>query len=638
MDFRHWRCGTARALATHVASRVPIRYFLASLVLLVALVAGHAVTSARRTQAELRGQLADRGLALAEAFEASSRNAIRSNALVEEMIAERLFDNARLVDEMLRRPVLSGEIELIARRNHLRKIDLLDLEGRPWAPPLPPAHGEGSWRPMPGPGVMRGHMMGRPWGPTAERDSTVARETGAPPDAPESPDDTRMGGAPVGRQPNAPLGSDRPMMRFMWGRRWGRPAEPAEGAPSSIRDRKFWEGTDFGVATGARSFRGIIAVHADAESILTFRREIGVERQLEELGRQPGVTRVALLGSDLTIVAHSDPRRVGTRVADPGLAQALAERRSVSRIVERAPGTTVLETVRPLAVDGGQVGLLAIDFSTDPMDRAWQRDVRAALWLGAAVLGLGVAGMGLIFWTQQRHLRELSALEAEMERRERLAALGDVAAAFAHEVRNPLNAVSMGLQRLASEFVPEPAEEYGRFVSMIEGEVRRLNAIVEQFIALARPLPLEPARVALDDLYAELAVLLEPEARRAGVTLAVDAGGVTSIVADRDHLQQVLLNLVLNAIQATGSGGRVTIGAERARDGIVLTVADTGPGIPPEVLPRVFDPYFTTKRGGLGLGLTIARRIVEAHGGAIDVESQVGPGTRFRVRLPEREQ
>ncbi|MBI2216881.1 MAG: hypothetical protein HYU51_06245 [Candidatus Rokubacteria bacterium] len=596
-----------------MVSRVPTRYFLASLVLLVALVAGYAVTSARRTQAELRAQLVDRGLALAEAFEASSRNAIRSNALVEEMIAERLFDNARLVDEMLRRPVLPGEIELIARRNHLRKIDLLDLEGRPWTPPpapprMPSGHGEAPWPAMPGPGAMHGRMMGMDSPPAVGRPS----------------------GDVLGRP-------DGPMMRFMWGRRWGRPVEPADGAPSSIRDRKFWEGTVFGVATGARSFRGIIAVHADAESILTFRRAIGVERQLEELGRQPGVTQVALLGSDLTVVAHSDPTRVGTRIDDGALAQALAERRSASRVVERAPGTSVLETVRPLAADGGHVGLLAIDFSTDAMERAWQRDVRGALWLGAAVLGLGIAGMGLIFWTQQRHLRELSALEAEMERRERLAALGDVAAAFAHEVRNPLNAVSMGLQRLASEFVPEPAEEYGRFVSVIQGEVRRLNTIVEQFIALARPLPLKPARFALGDLFGELAALLEPEARRAGVTLAVEGGGVASIVADRDRLKQVLLNLVLNAIQAMGGSGRVAISAERARDGVVLAVADTGPGIAPEALARVFDPYFTTKRGGLGLGLTIARRIVEAHGGAIDVESHAGRGTRFRVRLPERE-
>jgi signal transduction histidine kinase len=426
------------------------------------------------------------------------------------------------------------------------------------------------------------------------------------------------------------------MMRFMWGRRWARAVEPPDAAPSTIRDRKFWEGTVFGIATGARSFRGIIAVHADAGAIVDFLRDIGVQRQLEELGRQAGVEAVALLAPDGSVLAHSDVARVGTRSHDPVLAEALGQGRRTSRTVARAPGTTVLEVLRPITLDGTGSGLLVIDVSTEPMERAWRRDRRAALWLGAGVLAVGVAGLGLIFWTQQRHLHQVRALEADVERRERLAALGDVAAAFAHEVRNPLNAVSMGLQRLGAEFSPAPAEEYRRFVSLMQGEVRRLNAIVEQFIALARPLPLKPVRFAVDDLCAELAALLEPEARAAGAALAVDvAAGTGTVVADRDHVKQVVLNLVLNAFQAMAGPGAVTLGAHRSRHGVVLTVADTGPGIPPDVASRVFDPYFTTKPGGLGLGLTIARRIVDAHGGTIEVESQSGRGTTFRVTLPD---
>ncbi len=573
-----------------MSPRFSARYFLASIALLIVLVGLYAGTTARRTQAELRAQLERQGLALAEAVEAGSRNAIRSNALIEEMIAARLTDNARLIDELLRHPLDRAELTRMAERNRLRRVDLLDLEGRPWTPPAAP-------RGMMGPGMM-GMMR-----PRAEGEAP-----GPPP----------------------------PMMRYMWGRRWGHqsePGEPTREAPSAIRDRKFWEGSVFGVAVGAASFKGIIAVHADADYILNFRREIGVERHIEELGRQSGVRAVALLGPDLTVLAHSDAARVGRRRDEPALAAALAGRQSTSRFVETA-GVTVFEVARPLTLDGARVGLLAIDFSTEAMERAWKDDLRAGVLLGLAVLLVGALGLGLIFWVQQRHARELHALEASSARRERLAALGDVAAAFAHEVRNPLNAVSMGLQRLRAEFKPEPGAEYARFVDLMQGEVRRLNTIVEQFLALARPLPLKPAPVDLRELLRELSALVEPEADQAGVTVRLVAEGLPPVNADRDHVKQVLLNLMLNAVQAMASGGTLTLEAHAARDAVTITVADTGPGIAPDVLPRVFDPYFTTKPGGLGLGLTIARRIVEAHGGALAVESEPGQGSRFSVTLP----
>jgi signal transduction histidine kinase len=576
-----------------VNTRSSIRYFLASIVLLVAVVAVYAASSARRTQGELRAQLEQQGQALATALETGSRNAIRSNALIEEMIAQRLLDNARLVDELVRRPLDPDELRRIAERNRLRRVDLLDPDGRPWTPPAPP----------------RGMMMGPP----------MMRAPG--------PGRGAEGGPPAGA----------PMMSYMWGRRWGRPGEEAAGAqaaPPAIRDRKFWEGSVFGVAIGATSFKGIVAVHADADYILNFRREIGVERQLEELGRQEGVRSVALLGPDLTVLAHSDATRVGGRRDEPALADALAARRTVSRFAD-AGGARVLEVVRPIALDGARQGLLAVDFSTEPMERAWRRDLRAGVGLALAALAVGALGLGLIFWVQRRHLGEVRALETEMARRERLAALGDVAAAFAHEVRNPLNAVSMGLQRLGAEFKPEPAGEYARFVELMQGEVRRLNAIVEQFIALARPLPLKPAPVEPDELLRELAALVEGEARQAGVALRlVLPAALPTLVADRDHLKQVLLNLARNAVQAMAQGGTLTLSAEAARGSVAIAVADTGPGIAPAALPRVFDPYFTTKPGGLGLGLTIARRIVEAHGGALTAESEPGRGSVFRVSLP----
>jgi len=440
----------------------------------------------------------------------------------------------------------------------------------------------------------------------------------------------------MGRVPSTPAEAQErhARMMYMWGRTWAAPPAEEE-APPAIRDRKFWKGTVLGVAVGARSFPGIIAVHADANSVLNFRREIGVQRQVEELGRQPGIESVALLDQDLTVLAHSTPDRVGERKADEGLQSALESGRVLARLVGRAGGGRVYEVVKPLALEGSRTGLLRIGLSTASMDRIWKSDRLTAAVTAAAVLGLGILGMSVIFYTQHRHLREVKTLEAEMERGERLATVGNMAAAVAHEIRNPLNAVSMGIQRLRVEFEPAPREEYLRMVDLIQGEVRRLNVIVEEFLSLARPMPLKREPIIVAALLDEVLGLVESEARGAGIAVVREIpAGLPALHADRDRIKQVLLNLVLNAIQAMSSGGTLEIVAAATGGTLTVTVVDTGGGIAPDLLPKVFEPYVTTKAKGLGLGLAIARRIVEAHGGSIAAESEPGRRTCFRFALP----
>jgi signal transduction histidine kinase len=210
-----------------------------------------------------------------------------------------------------------------------------------------------------------------------------------------------------------------------------------------------------------------------------------------------------------------------------------------------------------------------------------------------------------------------------------------MAATVAHEIRNPLNAVSMGLQRLKGEFRPtQDEEEYAHFIELMRGEVHRLNSIVEEFLSLARPLDLKPEPVRIDELLHEMAMLAESDAKSAKVQVSVVAPRDLPMArVDRNYFKQVLLNLILNGIQSMPQGGSLTLEAKAARDNLEVTVTDTGEGISNEIAPRIFEPYFTTKPKGFGLGLTIARRIIEAHGGALTLDSTAERGTRFRITV-----
>ena len=214
--------------------------------------------------------------------------------------------------------------------------------------------------------------------------------------------------------------------------------------------------------------------------------------------------------------------------------------------------------------------------------------------------------------------------------------MGNLAATVAHEVRNPLTAISMGLQRLRAEFKPTQDEgEYTHFIELMRGEVHRLNGIVEEFLTLSRPLTMKTELVKIDLLLSELLALTQSDASSGGVEIAVVNHGPRPVVpADPDYLKQVLLNLILNGFQAMPEGGELTIETSVRNNRMQLSVRDTGVGIKSDDLARIFEPYFTTKANGSGLGLAIARRIIEGHGGTLEVTSRVDNGSQFDIILP----
>jgi signal transduction histidine kinase len=223
--------------------------------------------------------------------------------------------------------------------------------------------------------------------------------------------------------------------------------------------------------------------------------------------------------------------------------------------------------------------------------------------------------------------------EQRLIRSERLAAIGRMAAHIAHEVRNPLASIGLNAELLEEELASSP--EGARLSRAIQGEVDRLTALTEEYLRFAR---LPSPKLERHDLGAVLAALLEfigEEVALRGVTVRAEVPpGLPALDLDENQLRQAFLNLCRNAVEALGAGGTLSIRAVPGPEAVEVTIADTGPGIAAEHRARIFEPFFSTKEHGTGLGLALTQHIVTAHGGTIEVESEVGRGTTFRLRLP----
>lgn len=233
-----------------------------------------------------------------------------------------------------------------------------------------------------------------------------------------------------------------------------------------------------------------------------------------------------------------------------------------------------------------------------------------------------------------RDLGELRRLQDEIRRNEKLAALGGLAAGVAHELRNPLSSIK-GIASYYKSTFEEGSEEKKMAGVMIE-EVDRLSRVISELLEFARPASLSRKASNIDELVTHSTRLVWQEAAAKNIEIQLDLNtGGTEARVDPDRLTQCLLNLYLNAFQAMKDGGRLSIvSTVRDGDSVVIDIRDTGPGIPAEDQSKIFDPYFTTKPKGTGLGLPIVHKIIEAHQGQVKVRSAVGQGTVFSIILP----
>ena len=277
----------------------------------------------------------------------------------------------------------------------------------------------------------------------------------------------------------------------------------------------------------------------------------------------------------------------------------------------------------------------ALDGPLTPSGRWASAEYVTIALLGAFSAAIGVYGIGCaVTRGYERAALELAERREELcsENEDRTRALEGIAARLAHEVKNPLAAIKALSTHLARNATDTKAAER---LAIVASEADRLQSIVDGFLSFSRGLDdLKVAPVRPHEMARELALLLETRAAEAGVALEVNGDSAVVLEADARKLRQVLLNLVLNAIQASprGAGVGVTVGVESGEARI--TVRDEGVGMTPEVLERIRKPYFTTREGGTGLGVAVARGLVEQHGGRMDFKSTPGKGTTVVIALP----
>lgn len=398
--------------------------------------------------------------------------------------------------------------------------------------------------------------------------------------------------------------------------------------------------------------------------------------------KKKGITEVNIINNEGEIINSSDPAKVGKKRDVKKTGKGLkASRVARSKKGETDPSLHPYDLMVPVIVGDEQLGYVSINLLLDNIQTIQHDNFIHRLAVTFLVFMLGIvltiflarkytspiqklaesvkkvsAGdlsetfpaarddeigeLAENFNEMVKKLKEREDLEKRLYEAEHLSKVGQLASGIAHEIRNPLNYISLAIDHLKSELLPissDRREELEALTDKIKEEIRRVNYMVLNFMNYGRPLKLRASEFSYAELLSRVLPLLEEKLTEQRVEIVSDLDAdLPEMKADQELLRNCMVNLITNAAQAMPDGGKITLGASFDVETNIfrLTFADEGGGIKPEDIPKISQPYFTTKEAGIGLGLAITERIIKEHGGDISVESTVGKGTTFTIILP----
>lgn len=641
-----------------------------------------------QSKKEIYQLLYEHSSSLLESIIQSSTNTLNSSYEIEDLIAQRLFNNARLIKKLDALGSLTeNDLIKIGKENKLYRINIFDAKG---------------YRVMSNRIPEPGHIHG---------EENINRYDELSPILNKEAKELIIG----------------------------------------LKSAEFTDEERFAVAVARLNNKGAIVVNIDAKDFLDFRKKIGIGAILKQMSAHHGIEYI-ILQDTIGILAASEKIDTVDAIAQSEFLKSSLNRSTISARVTTQGGTEVYEVVKSFLLDDEFVGLFRLGVSLDDIKNVENRMLRRLIIISLILAAISIIVLSIIFTTQNlktvsgeyekfktltssvlenmseavivfdqenkitlfnksaeklfdvksqrvignkidhvgdgllsflnsrikilsssnlnfetklsvkevekilsfsisptedpktnkltytvviKDLTQTKRFEEETKRNEKLSAMGELASGVAHEIRNPINAIGMIAQRLNKEFrTTSNQSEYFDITNLLRTEVNRINKIITQFLSYAKPIEINPKPADIKILFDEVYHLFEDQAKQKRISFIKLYSDSIIINIDHDLIKQSLMNIVQNAIDAVNHEGEVNLKYSKVRNDLVIQISDNGCGISDEQQKKIFDLYFTTKKDGNGLGLSISQKIISQHEGSISVTSNVNKETTFKIILP----
>lgn len=397
------------------------------------------------------------------------------------------------------------------------------------------------------------------------------------------------------------------------------------------------------IALSRKDNTGTVVISLDKSGSVYWILKIAGEKGMDKIGEGHGIIYMQIINDQhklLSSVGQSPPILSQNNF---NLKEILAGRIKIASKKIDYRDNKILDLAAPLYLDKKIVGIVRIGLDRSSMDKSLAENKQNIFVFSLFIVVIALLSMWLLYHDQNRHLAGIVEMERQLEKAERLSSLGQLAAGVAHEIRNPLNAISMATQRLKRDFIPsdpQKVDDFQNLSGVIRDEIKRLNGIIEEFLNFSKSRRLDFCKFSVTELLQKIVSLMKEEALSRGITIETTGKqDPAQISMDVNKLQQAFINLIKNAMESiTAEKGRIVIAVDKeGKNYIVVKISDSGCGMTEEEIAKIFNPEYTTKEKGVGLGIPLAFEIIRGHGGDIRVLSRKDKGTTFEVILPGKD-